>query len=103
MALAKCVFCGCEQDDFMGTYLVRNDGGMIYYCSSKCRKNHLKLGRDKRRMKWTEAFKESQIKRLAAEKKAHDKIAHEKAQHTEGKSEKHEDKKEHAHKGEKKK
>ncbi len=69
MALAKCVFCGCEQDDFRGTYLIKNDGTINYYCSLKCRKNHLKLGRDKRKLKWTVAFHESREKRRAAEKK----------------------------------
>lgn len=71
MALAKCVYCGVEQEDYLGTYLIKNDGTNNYYCSSKCKKNHLKLGRDKRRMKWTSAFRESQHKRLESEKKAH--------------------------------
>lgn len=71
MALAKCVFCGKEGEDFYGTYLIKNDGTMQYYCSSKCRKNHLKLGRDRRKLKWTAAFYESREKRYAAEKKAH--------------------------------
>ena len=70
MALAKCIFCGKEGEDFYGTYLIKNDGTMNYYCSSKCNKNHLKLGRDKRRLKWTTAFYESRDKRYAAEKKA---------------------------------
>jgi large subunit ribosomal protein L24e len=71
MALAKCIFCGKEGEDFYGTYLIKNDGTMNYYCSSKCNKNHLKLGRDKRKLKWTNAFYESREKRYAAEKKAH--------------------------------
>jgi len=74
MVLAKCVFCGCEQEDYQGTYLIKNDGTINYYCSSKCRKNHLKLGRDKRKLKWTAAFHESRVKRYAGEKKARDKV-----------------------------
>jgi len=81
MPVAKCVFCGCEQDDYLGTYLIRNEGSVVYYCSSKCRKNHIKLGRDKRKMKWTEAFRDSRVKRIATEKKAHEKAENEKAQH----------------------
>lgn len=83
MVQARCVFCGKEYDDFTGTYLIKNDGTMNYYCSSKCRKNHLKLGRDKRRLKWTESFYESREKRYAAEKKAHEKhlAAEEAAKH----------------------
>lgn len=69
MTVVKCVFCGKEQDDYKGTYLITNDGIMHYYCSLKCRKNHLKLGRDKRKLKWTNAFYESRTKRDAAEKR----------------------------------
>ncbi len=90
MALAKCVFCGREGEDFRGTYLIKNDGTMSYYCSSKCRKNHLKLGRDKRKLKWTSAFYESRERRYAAEKKAHEKA---KAEHKEEKPEKKDEKK----------
>ncbi|MEK6858326.1 MAG: hypothetical protein AABX53_00235 [Nanoarchaeota archaeon] len=75
MALARCVFCGKDYEDYTGTYLITNDGFMHYYCSLKCRKNHLKLGRDKRKLKWTAAFYDSREKRYAAEKKAADKIA----------------------------
>jgi large subunit ribosomal protein L24e len=64
MALAKCFFCGCEQEDFYGTYLIKNDGTMPYYCSQKCIKNNLKLGRDKRKLKWTAAFHEARGKKI---------------------------------------
>lgn len=75
MALVRCVYCGKDYEDFMGTYLITNDGQMHYYCSMKCRKNHHKLGRDKRKLKWTRAFYESREKRYAAEKKMADKAA----------------------------
>ncbi len=67
--MAKCIFCGCEQADFKGTYLLKNDGTVAYYCSNKCRKNHIKLGRDKRKMKWTEAYRLTKAKRAAKEHK----------------------------------
>ena len=54
----KCVFCGGETHDFMGVHLIKNDGTIDFYCSSKCRKNSLKLNRDKRNMKWTAAYKD---------------------------------------------
>ncbi len=69
MALAKCVFCGIEQEDFKGTYFIRNDGLVHYYCSSKCYKNHLGLRRDKKRVRWTEAH----MALKSAEKSARDK------------------------------
>ena len=68
MALAKCVFCGNEQEDFRGTYLIKNDGNKNYYCSSKCRKNHLNLHRDKKKIRWTESFHVLREKGRAKEK-----------------------------------
>ncbi len=55
--MTKCVFCGQEAYDFTGVHLIKNNGTVDFYCSSKCRKNSLKLGRDKRRIKWTEAYR----------------------------------------------
>jgi len=55
--MTKCVFCGDEAHFFQGVNLIKNDGVVDYYCSQKCRKNAIKLGRDKRKVKWTEAYK----------------------------------------------
>lgn len=60
--MVKCVFCGKEESPFRGVTLIQNNGITNFYCSSKCRKNALKLGRDKKKLKWTEAY------RLAREK-----------------------------------
>lgn len=57
MGIAKCSFCGREQEDFMGTYLLKNDGSTNYYCSAKCHKSHLKLKRDRKKVAWTEAYR----------------------------------------------
>lgn len=54
--MTKCSFCGKEEYAFKGIHLIKNDGSISYFCSSKCRVNALKLKRDKRRLKWTEAF-----------------------------------------------
>ncbi len=40
----------------MGTMLIKNDGSIFYFCSNKCKKNMLKLGRDARKFKWTAKF-----------------------------------------------
>ena len=56
--MTMCVFCGQEVHDFMGVHLIKNDGIVDFYCSSKCRKNSIKLRRDKRNMKWTVAYKD---------------------------------------------
>ena len=42
--------------------LVRNDGSILYFCSNKCRKNMLKLGRDSRKFKWTKKYVKGGIK-----------------------------------------
>jgi large subunit ribosomal protein L24e len=54
--MTKCTFCGREEYAFKGVHLLRNSGTVNFFCSSKCRKNALKLERDKRKLKWTEAF-----------------------------------------------
>jgi len=72
--MAKCIFCGKEQDDFKGAFLMKNDGTVNYYCSGKCQKNHLKLKRDKRKVRWTEAFHLVRAKRLSKEKERVEKV-----------------------------
>ncbi|MGQ9718938.1 MAG: 50S ribosomal protein L24e [Nitrososphaerales archaeon] len=53
----KCNFCGKDVPLGRGIMLVRNDGAVHWYCSSKCRKNNLKLRRDPRKLKWTMYYK----------------------------------------------
>ena len=65
--MVKCVFCGKEEDSFRGLHLMTNIGEVNYYCSSKCRKNAIKLGRDKRKFKWTEAHGIMRNKTIEAE------------------------------------
>ena len=54
--MVKCVFCGKEESLHKGVHYVKNDGTVNYFCSSKCRQNVLKLKRDPRKIRWTEAF-----------------------------------------------
>jgi large subunit ribosomal protein L24e len=67
--MTKCVFCGREDSPFKGVHLITNDGNTNFYCSGKCRKNALNLGRDRKRMKWTAAFAESRERASTAEKR----------------------------------
>ena len=67
--MVKCVFCGKEEPYFRGIHLIGNDGSVSYYCSSKCRKNALKLKRDRRKLKWTVAHREERVKTIAKEAK----------------------------------
>lgn len=82
--MVKCAFCGKEEKSFKGVNLIKNDGSVNFFCSGKCRKNALKLGRDKRKLKWTEAFhlkREVVRKEIAriAEAEKHGKVSEEKA------------------------
>ena len=49
----KCSFCGDEIKKGTGKMLAKNDGRILYFCSMKCEKNLLKLGRIPRKTKWT--------------------------------------------------
>ena len=66
--MVKCVFCGREEESFRGVHRINNDGSISYFCSGKCRKNALNLGRDKRKVRWTEAYRITRTK--AQEKEA---------------------------------
>jgi len=60
--MVVCSFCANEIPKGKGIIFVKRDGTTYYFCSSKCRKNLLKLGREGRRFKWTKAsrrFKEA--------------------------------------------
>ncbi len=52
----KCSFCGRDIAPGTGIGFVRRDGRLLRFCSGKCRKSSLKLGRDPRKFKWTEAY-----------------------------------------------
>ncbi len=65
--MVKCIFCGKEEHAFRGVHLIKNDGEIAYFCSSKCRHNMLKLRRDRRKVKWAEAFRDKKMKAKAKE------------------------------------
>jgi large subunit ribosomal protein L24e len=53
-----CNFCGKEIEPGTGMIYVKKDGTVYNFCSSKCRKNRLKLKRIPRRTRWSEHFEE---------------------------------------------
>ncbi len=53
--MPACYFCGSELKRGSGVLYIKKDGTFLYFCSSKCRKNSLKLGREGRRIKWTKS------------------------------------------------
>jgi large subunit ribosomal protein L24e len=52
-----CTFCGNEIEPGTGKMFIRKDGTIFQFCSMKCQKNLLKLGRVPRRVRWTKNFK----------------------------------------------
>ncbi len=53
--MPKCDFCGREIEPGTGKLYVRKDGKVLYYCSSKCEKNHRM--RIPRKVRWTLAHR----------------------------------------------
>jgi large subunit ribosomal protein L24e len=49
----KCSFCGKDIEKGTGTILAKNSGKILYFCSTKCDKNMIKLGRKPRLIQWT--------------------------------------------------
>ena len=51
-----CSFCGDDIEPGTGKMFVKKDGAIFYFCSAKCERNQLKLGRVPRRVKWTKRY-----------------------------------------------
>ncbi|HJW98471.1 MAG TPA: 50S ribosomal protein L24e [Candidatus Bathyarchaeia archaeon] len=51
----KCSFCGNEFPSGTGMMFIKNDGSILWFCSSKCRKSSF-FRRDARKLKWTAYF-----------------------------------------------
>ncbi|MCS7140178.1 MAG: 50S ribosomal protein L24e [Candidatus Nezhaarchaeota archaeon] len=49
---ATCTFCGRSIPVGTGIMYVKNDGSLLYFCSSKCKKNVVKLRRNPTKVKW---------------------------------------------------
>ena len=83
-----CTFCGEEIEPGTGRMYVKKDGVIYHFCTSKCHKNLIKLGRVPRRTTWTrwhEHEKEVRLKGAAppAPKVVPRKIRKQKAEATE--------------------
>ena len=64
-----CTFCNHEVPKGTGTLYVKRDGTTYAFCSSKCRRNMLDLGREGRHMEWTAKQVALIHERKGAEKK----------------------------------
>ena len=49
----QCTFCGRNIPFGTGKMYVKTDGRVFYFCSNKCEKNMIKLGRKPRETRWT--------------------------------------------------
>lgn len=58
----KCSFCGREIGVGTGLMHVKNDGTVLRFCSSKCRKNMLELKRVSRHFKWSSTQTKPNVK-----------------------------------------
>lgn len=54
--MAKCSFCGEKLVVGKGKMFVSNANKIYYFCSRKCEKNW-EMGRNPKKLKWTEAFR----------------------------------------------
>ena len=54
--MTKCSFCGEELRLGTGKMFVYKNGKILYFCSNKCEKNMMKLGRTARNLKWTKFY-----------------------------------------------
>ncbi len=59
-----CSFCGKEIEPGTGKMYVTRDGKVYHFCSNKCYKNMIELGRVPRKVKWTAAYKKEKDIRL---------------------------------------
>ncbi|MCD6204023.1 MAG: hypothetical protein J7I99_06710, partial [Methanophagales archaeon] len=55
----RCSFCNLPIEPGRGKMFVRRDGTVLYFCSSKCERNMVKLGRKRRRVKWVQKRNQS--------------------------------------------
>ena len=59
-----CTFCGSEIEPGTGRMYVKKDGVVYNFCTSKCYKNMVLLGRVPRRTTWTRYFEREKEIRL---------------------------------------
>jgi len=61
-----CSFCGNDIDPGTGMMFIKKDGTVFHFCSSKCRRNLLDLGRVPRWTRWTLTYQRAKGKAVEA-------------------------------------
>lgn len=64
----NCSFCGDAIEPGTGKLYIRKDGSVFNFCSNKCQKNNIGLGRVSRRTRWTVRYGELKASTLNREK-----------------------------------
>ena len=68
--MTKCNYCGKDIEKGTGKMYVEITGNVLNFCSSKCEKGTLKLGRKSRNVKWTKESHDLKKVKTAAKKGA---------------------------------
>ena len=63
----NCSFCGEDIEPGTGKMFVKKDGTVYTFCSNKCKKNRIDIGRVPRRTKWTIRYSELKANSLSRE------------------------------------
>ena len=66
----KCNFCGSNISPGTGKIYVKTDGRKFNFCSNKCEKNMINLGRKPASIKWTEEYRNNKASALETAKKS---------------------------------
>ncbi len=72
--MARCSYCKHNIEVGTGKMLILKDGRAFHFCSRKCEKGQMKLGRVGREQKWTQAYRaEKKTSKAVAAKHAAEK------------------------------
>jgi large subunit ribosomal protein L24e len=63
--MTNCTFCSQAIEAGTGKLYIRRDGTMLHFCSAKCKRNQVDLGRVNRHVGWTQAYAEHKGDRQA--------------------------------------
>jgi len=61
--MVKCTFCGINITPGTGKMYVQKDAKILYFCSSKCDKNMLKLKRKPITTRWSNRYKKVTVQK----------------------------------------
>ena len=64
----NCSFCGDAIEPGTGKMYIKKDGSVFNFCSNKCKKNNIDMGRVSRRTRWTVRYGELKASTLSREK-----------------------------------